>query len=108
MMQPDTNMVEGKHFKKCRYCKTPHSMKAVNCMYCQEPFKRQFSARFWNRLLNEDFRRVIRIKSLMPFWCEGQFWWPCLLVDDRGGNRVTVTPGWNWARIRNVITGNRP
>ena len=72
-------------------------------MYCREPFKQQFAARFWNRLLNENFRRVIRIKSLTPYWMEGQMWWPCLLVDEQRGNRVTVTPGWNWARIKNAL-----
>ena len=92
--------------KDCRYCRTPHILSAVKCMFCREPFKQQLSVRFWNRILNEDFRRVILIKTLWPYWCDGCFWWPCLLVDDRDNNRVTITPGWNWKRIRNSIIGN--
>lgn len=101
-------MAEGESFKRCRYCTTPHSIKAINCMYCREPFKQQFSVRFWNSLLAENFRRVIRIKSLRPTWCDGQIWWPVLLVDDHNRQRVTITPAWNLRRIRNVLKGNRP
>jgi hypothetical protein len=95
-------------YKSCRYCNTPHTLKAVNCMFCKEPFRMQLAARFWNRVLNEDVRRVIRVKTILPYFCERKMWWPCLLVDDRSGNRVTITPGWDWGRVRNVIIGNRP
>jgi hypothetical protein len=92
--------------KTCRYCNTPHVLLATTCMFCREPFKQQLAARIWNRVLNENFRRVIRVKSLRPYWAEGQMWWPCLLVDDQNRSRVTVTPGWNLARIKNVLRGS--
>ena len=101
------SLIEGKHFKRCRYCTTSHSMKAEKCMHCEEPFNQQLAARIWNRVPNEDFRRVIRVKSLRPYWDSYSHLlaWPSLLVDTRSGDRSTVPPLWNWARLRNVILG---
>lgn len=68
-----------------------------NCGKCTENIGH---SRFWNRLLNEKFRRVVKIKSLIPYYADGLLWWPVLLVDNEHNKRVTVTAGWSWARFK--------
>ncbi len=48
----------------------------------------------------EDDERLVRIKGLMPMVDRYGVAWPTMLIDRRGGGRQTVTPIWNWARLR--------
>lgn len=86
--------------KTCRYCNTPHVLRAVKCMYCGEPFTRDLKTRFWNFVTRMDNRRVVRVKSIWPEWDDyhGAVAWPCLLVDTASGQRSTVTPVWTRPR----------
>jgi hypothetical protein len=45
----------------------------------------------WLELLWEG-QRLVTVKRWMPYWCDGYFWGPTMLVDTRAGHRSTVTP----------------
>lgn len=68
---------------------------------------RDKKTRFWNAVLGEDFCRVVKIKSLMPYIADGMIWWPSLLVDDRAKQRSTTEPGWNQVRIKAIFGINK-
>lgn len=55
--------------------------------------------------LIEPSDKLVRVKSWRPviYWEKRELWWPCLLIDRRGGSRITGWPVWDWPRIRDVL-----
>jgi len=51
--------------------------------------------------------RIVRVKSWLPTMGPYGVEWPVLLVDRDGGQRDTIAPVWNWARVKQLFQKNR-
>ena len=58
--------------------------------------------RFLEHLLPAD-EKVIHVKSWKPVWLNGHVEWPCMLIETKGGRRMTVWPVWDWVRVRSLF-----
>jgi len=68
------------------------------------PLLRRIGGSLISRLrLIEPDDRLVRIKSWRPRWDEHGPLWPTMLVDLRGGQRMTVQPVWDWERVRLLL-----
>jgi len=48
--------------------------------------------------------KLVRVKSWVPYICEGYLYWPVMLLDQpTHGYRATVVPRWDWIRLRNLF-----
>jgi hypothetical protein len=54
-------------------------------------------------LLWEEDRVLVKVKSWRPSWGPYGLEWPTMLVDTKGGQRMTVTPVWDSARIKKLL-----
>ena len=66
----------------------------------------RFRLRRWpklRRLLLSDREAFVRLRSLRPSLGPYGPEWPTMLVENRCGQRMTVTPVWNLARLREAF-----
>lgn len=64
--------------------------------------------RFLTWLVLDEGERIVRVKSWMPVLCRDhrgqlELTWPCLLVDTRGGIRMSMSPVWDRVRFSKLI-----
>lgn len=52
--------------------------------------------------------KLVKVQSWRPYW-DGRFiCWPTLLIDQAGIYRRSVSPCWNWPRIKSVLRIIKP
>jgi hypothetical protein len=56
----------------------------------------------WFDLIGER-DKLVRVKSWKPYWDGRHLSWPTILVDQDGYQRRTISPVWDWVRVRSLF-----